>query len=324
MLATDTQLKTARLVPAIFFGMVLGIGGLGTAWRAAHRVWGAPAFVGECLSLLAVAIWLLWSVLFAWKWLTARQAAMRELNEPTLSFIAILVPMSTIIASFGLKPYAPDVAWAMCAAGVAAQVAFTIWTSGTLWQGGRTSEMTTPVIYMPPVGGNLVSALGCGVFGYPDLAILFWGAGLISWLVWESIVLNRFLTSTLPVHQRATIGIHLTPPAVACMAYLGVTEGSSDKIAPMLFGYALLQGLIMLRLAPWLRQQPFTPSAWAYTFGVAAIAVSALWLVERGQTGPVAMMALPLFVGANIFIGWIAARTLVLAMTGTLVPQVQQ
>lgn len=30
-------------IPASFFGMVLGIGGLAADWRAAHRAWGMPA-----------------------------------------------------------------------------------------------------------------------------------------------------------------------------------------------------------------------------------------------------------------------------------------
>ena len=35
------------VVQASFFGMVLGLAGLGTVWRWAHQVWGLPAVVGE-------------------------------------------------------------------------------------------------------------------------------------------------------------------------------------------------------------------------------------------------------------------------------------
>src|SRR4051794_14085219 len=50
------------LVPATFFGMVLGLGGLGNGWRAAARVWNVPDLVGEVLSLSAVAVWLTWRI----------------------------------------------------------------------------------------------------------------------------------------------------------------------------------------------------------------------------------------------------------------------
>jgi tellurite resistance protein len=88
----------------------------------------------------------------------------------------------------------------------------------------------------------------------------------------------------------------------------------------MLFGYALLQALVMLRLVPWLRQQPFSPAAWAYTFGVSALPLAALRFVERGQTGPITFLSILLFVGANLVIGWIALRTVRLALAGKLLP----
>ena len=91
-------------------------------------------------------------------------------------------------------------------------------------------------------------------------------------------------------------------------------------LAQAMFGYALLQCLIVARLAPWLRQQPFSTAAWAYTFGIAALPLAALRFVERGQTGPIADLALPLFVAANLIIGWIGLRTLRLVIAGRLFP----
>ena len=171
---------------------------------------------------------------------------------------------------------------------------------------------------MPTVGGGFVSAIACGTFGYAQAGLLFFGAGFFSMVVMESVVLHRLMTHWLPVSLRATLGIHLAPPAVAAVAYLAVTDGPPDRMAQMLFGYALVQALVILRLAPWLREQAFGPAAWAYTFGVSALPLAALRFVERGQAGPIAALALPLFVGANLIIGWIAARTLLLALRGEL------
>jgi tellurite resistance protein len=44
------------VVPATFFGIVLGLGGLGNGWRATARLWGVPAPVGESLSLAAALV----------------------------------------------------------------------------------------------------------------------------------------------------------------------------------------------------------------------------------------------------------------------------
>jgi len=53
--------------------MVLGLAGMGQAWRLAHRLWGAPAAIGEALLLLAAAVWA--SLLIAYLLQTVRKPA---------------------------------------------------------------------------------------------------------------------------------------------------------------------------------------------------------------------------------------------------------
>jgi tellurite resistance protein len=44
-------------IPAAFFGIVLGLAGLGHTWRAAHQVWPVPASIGEALFAAAALVW---------------------------------------------------------------------------------------------------------------------------------------------------------------------------------------------------------------------------------------------------------------------------
>src|SRR4051794_26426516 len=78
----ETPHGTLPLVPAAFFGMALGILGLGGTWRVAHRVWGLPANVGESLMLLGTLVWATLIVLFAMKWVLEREEARREAGDP--------------------------------------------------------------------------------------------------------------------------------------------------------------------------------------------------------------------------------------------------
>jgi tellurite resistance protein len=89
----------------------------------------------------------------------------------------------------------------------------------------------------------------------------------------------------------------------------------------VLMGYAILQALVLLRLLPWILQQPFTASYWAFTFGVTALATAPLRLVARGDTGAMATLAPYLFIGANLVVGLIAIGTLRLVAQGRLLPQ---
>lgn len=307
-------------VPATFFGMVLGLCGLGNGWRAAARLGLTPAWVGEAISLLGVAVWAALLALYAARWLNDRDTVLFEARDPTSSFFASLAPVATMIASVGLAPHWPGAAWVMALAGLIGTTLFAVWGVGGLWMGDRAFETTTPILYMPTVGGGFVAAITCAAFDMKELGLLFFGAGLLSWLTLESVVIHRLILQSLPMPLRASLGLHLAPPAVACIAYLAVTDGPPDRLAQILFGYALFQALVIMRLVPWLRQQPFSPAAWAYTFGVSALPLAALRLTERGLEGPIGSLASPLFVFANVIIGWIALRTIVLLLRGELFP----
>jgi tellurite resistance protein len=108
---------------------------------------------------------------------------------------------------------------------------------------------------------------------------------------------------------------------VGGLAYLSVTPGAPDPLAYAMLGYGLLQALLMLRLLPWIGQQPFAPSYWAFTFGATSLASVALVMVERGTTGAVVSIAPYLFVAANIVVGLIAVGTVGLMFQGRLLPK---
>jgi tellurite resistance protein len=302
--------------------MILGLGGLANGWRTAGRIWQAPALVGDILAVTTALIWAALLVLYAGKWFWARDDTIAEARHPVQGFFLALLPVSSMIVSIVLVPMLPMVAWGLCMAGVVGQIVFSAYGMGGIWQGERAPETTTPVLYMPTVGGGFVSAIALSTFGYPDWGILFFGGGFISWIVLESLIVHRLMMlPELAPSLRTTLGIHLAPPAVGCVAYLSVTAGPPDIMAQMLFGYALFQTAIMIRLIPWLREQPFAAGYWAYTFAVSALPLAALRFIEKGYAGPVAGMALPLFVAANLIIGSILLGTVVLLVKGKLLPK---
>lgn len=269
-------------VPASYFSLVLGLTGLGNNWRVAARLWGFPAWIGEAVMAVAVAVWAVLAIRFAAKWLLARADAQAEAAHPILCCFIALVPVATMLAGIGVLPHAHAVGSVMIVGGAAGSLLFGLWRHGGLWRGGRDEKTTTPVLYLPTVGANLVSAIGMSAMGWPEWGQLFFGAGVLAWIVQESIILGRLLTvEPLPAPLRPTLGIQMAPPAVALLAYASVTVGPPDLIARMLLGYALVQALMVARLLPWIRQ-PFTLSYWGFTFGVTAIATGTMRFAERG------------------------------------------
>lgn len=311
------------LIPAAFFAVVLGLAGLGGVWRRASRVYGMPAIVGEVLIGCAVAVWALLLVLYAAKWWLVRDRALEEAHQPVQYCFIGLAGVATMLIAGALLPYSRLATLILFVPGLLFTVAFGVWRTGQLWQGGRDDALTTPVLYLPVVGGAFVSATVLARLGHVDWAQMAFGAGALSWLAIESIVLRRLYNSpTLAPAMRPTLGIQLAPPAVGGVAYLALTQGPPDLLLHMLLGYALLQGLLMLRLLKWISAQPFSMPYWGFSFGLTTIAQIPLGMVERGDQGAGATLAIILFVVANVGMLWLIAGTLRLLVKGTILPPV--
>ncbi|MFT7723091.1 MAG: dicarboxylate transporter/tellurite-resistance protein TehA [Roseateles sp.] len=308
------------IVPASFFSIVLGLAGLGTGWRAAAQLWDLPAWPGEAVMAVAGAVWLALAALYAWKWWRHGAEARAEAAHPIQGCFVALVPVTAMLVGLAALPHARPLALALCCAGSAAGLAFGAWRHGGLWRGGRSAHATTPALYLPTVAANLVSAMAAGALGWPALAPLFFGAGVLAWLALESVIVGRLLTGEpLPPPLRPTLGIQPAPPAVALLAYTAVTSGPPDLVARGLLGYALVQALSALRLLPWIRQ-PFTPGYWAFSFGATALAAATMRLAARGGDPVFTALAAPLFVAANVLVAGLFLATLLAALRGRLLP----
>ena len=315
---------TARipLVPASFFGIVLGLAGLANDWHAAHLAWGLPAAVGEAIFALAVLAWLAIVALYALKWLVAPQVAQDELGHAVQCCFVGLAGVATLLIAQGAQAFSRPAAVVLFGLGVAFTFGFGIWRTGHLWRGDRDPASTTPVLYLPLVAGGFVTATVAATLGYPQWGQLAFGSAFFAWLAIESVLLHRLYTSPAMVPAlRPTLGIQLAPPAVGATAYLAVTGGQSDMLAHMLVGYALVQALILLRMVRWIAEQPFGASYWAFTFGATALAGAAIRLsIVPGETA-MAALAPFLFGAANLLVIGIAAGTLWLFCTGRLLPK---
>ena len=269
----------------------------------------------------AALVWAAQVVLYVGKWISAREDALQEAEHPVQCCFIGLIGVATSLIALATLPYSHPGALGLFVIGALFTLGFAVWRTARLWQGGRDPASTTPVLYLPTVAGAFVTTIAASALGLPDVAQLAFGAGLFSWLAIESVLIHRLYTSpALPEALRPTLGIQLAPPVVAAVAYLSMTAGSPGLFAHMLLGYGLLQALVLLRLLPWILRQPFAPSYWAFSFGVTALSTAVLRMVERGDAGAIQLLAVPIFLGANISIVLLIVGTVRLAVKGHLLP----
>jgi tellurite resistance protein len=315
------NLFALRPIPASFFGIPLGVIALGVAWRSAVAIWPVPAIIGESLIVVGSALWAFLLIAYLAKWALQRAAAASEFEHPVLCCFVGLAGVVGSLASIGLAPVVPRLAFGLFILGGLWTLVFAVYRTGRLWMGNRKPEETTPVLYLPTVAGSFVTAGAAMTFGYLELGQLAFGSGLFAWIAIESVIIHRLYTALeMPPALRPVLGIQLAPPAVAAVAYLNVGPGTPDLLAHALVGYALLQALVLIRLWPWLRAAGATPAWWGFSFGAAALPTAVIRLVAKGDTGLMATLAPWLFVAGNLVIGAIAIMTVYLLFAGRLLP----
>lgn len=304
-------------LPINYFSMVLGLSAFGLACRYGAQVIGLSFFIGETLLAIAGTIWLWFISAYVYKWVAYRKQAQEELRHPILGCFVSLIPITTILIGLAVLPYMALPAKILIMAGIIGQLAFAAYRSASLWKGIHPQEATSPVLYLPTVATNFVSANALGVLGYPDWGMLFLGAGAISWLTLEPAVLRRFRNvEPFPEPIRPIMGIQLAPPFVGCSAYFAVNGGAADIVVKFLIGYGLLQALLLFRLLPWIGGKGFSMPFWAFSFGLASMAGVGLHLYVAMQGQFIGVLGLPMFYFATVCIGLLILNTLNLAVKG--------
>ncbi|EKD5157587.1 dicarboxylate transporter/tellurite-resistance protein TehA [Enterobacter cloacae] len=312
-------------LPAGYFGMVLGIIGMGFAWRYASTLWPVTRWPGEGLVALAVVCWFLLTVAFITRAVRFPRSVLAEMRHPVMSSFVSLFPATTMLVAIGFVPWYRPVSLVLFAVGVVVQLTYSAWQSAGLWRGNHPQEATTPGLYLPTVANNFISAMACGALGFNDAGLVFLGAGVFSWLSLEPVILQRLRSAgELPTVLRTSLGIQLAPALVACNAWISVNGGEADTFAKMLFGYGLLQLLFMLRLLPWYMSQPFNASFWSFSFGVSALATTGLHLGHSSASGFFHAIAVPLFIFTNFIIGMLLVRTFILLIQGKLLVRTEK
>ncbi|MBJ9224890.1 dicarboxylate transporter/tellurite-resistance protein TehA [Citrobacter braakii] len=318
-MSKNKQSERVLNLPAGYFGMVLGIIGMGFAWRYASQVWPVSHLIGDGLVILAMVIWGLLTLAFLSRLLRFPQSVLAEIRHPVMSSFVSLFPATTMLVAIGFVPWYRPLAIGLFSIGVVIQLAYAAWQTAGLWRGSHPEEATTPGLYLPTVANNFISAMACGALGFNDAGLVFLGAGVFSWLSLEPVILQRLRScGELPAVLRTSLGIQLAPALVACSAWLSVNGGEGDTLAKMLFGYGLLQLLFMLRLMPWYLSQPFNASFWSFSFGVSALATTGLHLGHSNESGFFHTLSIPLFIFTNFIIALLLVRTFALLMQGKL------
>ncbi len=311
------------LVPASFFGIVLGTVGLGDCWRASHEAWGTSTVISDTIMTVAVVVWIALVMLFAAKWILRTDVALAEFHHPVQSCSIGLVAVTTLLMAYLADGWSRPLALVLFAVGAIGQLLYGCYFTANRLKGGQDALTISAAIYLPTVAGNFVSAFAAAYIGLHALAVLFFGAGVLSWLMIESQVGFRMAFSPRAAGPMLpAMGILLAPPVVGCEAYLFIDQGRPGTFALALVGYGLFLFFVLAWSLPAVvAAQPFSAAYWAYSFGVTSLAFDLILMHARGLGGFFDWISIVGLVVANAAVAILAVGTLVLLGKGKLIPK---
>lgn len=313
----NAQLARCGLsLPVNYFAVALGTGALGAAWRTGASKGMAPDWVGESILAFNAVVWLLLVGFLVHAVVKYRAWVCSFWEHPARTCFFSLIPATTAQVGAALYPYAEVPALTLVVLGAVGQLYFASHRIAGTWRGGHAPEATSPVLYLPTVATNFATATAMGFVGWHDMAMLFFGAGLISWVSIEGAILSRLRTLTpLPQGERGIIGIQMAPPFVGGNAYLAANGGTVDWFFLVLTGYGILQLIFLMRLLPWVLEGGFSMSMWGFSFGMGSMVAGGIRLTAVGMLGFVGPV---LTVVGTAFLIFLWAGTLYLAVKGRL------
>ena len=315
-LQSEQSARRGLSVPVNYFAVALGTGALGAAWRTGASKGMAPGWVGESILAFNAVVWLLLMGFLVHSVVKYRAWVCSFWEHPARTCFFSLIPATTAQVGAALYLYAETPALALVVLGGVGQLYFASHRIAGTWRGGYVPEAASPVLYLPTVATNFATATAMGFVGWHDMAMLFFGAGLISWFSVEAAILSRLRTlAPLPQGERGIIGIQMAPPFVGGNAYLAANGGTVDWFFLVLTGYGILQLFFLMRLLPWTLEGGFSMSMWGFSFGMASMAASGIRLTSAGMLG---LVGPALTAAGTAFLVFLWVGTLYLAVKGRL------
>ena len=305
--------------PLSAFAIIMGIVGLGLAWRDAAHLFPVPRLAGEIIIGFGAGFYLAVLTIYILKVAKHRDPCVTDARDPSACNYLAAITIGLMLVAAGLTPYNASIAESLWLAGVGAHVLVKVWVVGRLWMGGGYSlEAISPAWFIPVVG-SVVAPLTGSAFGYADLNWMIFGCAVFFWIAVFALNIVRFLSQPpLAPLQRPAMTIFLAPPALCFAAYVELQGGYVDMFANMLMGLTAITALILLVRVRDLAEAPFSMRWWSFTFPLAALAKAVLlyhWHADTTVTAALGIGAITLVTGVSLLV---FAHTLRFMFTGGL------
>lgn len=310
---------SVRNFPVNLFASVMGLSGLGLAWRLAHRTLGAPAWIGEAVGLFAAAVFVLVSLTYLVKLAMHPRAVHAEFHHPVAGNFFGTIAISILLLSAVAEPYGAAAAHATWVVGALATFVLGFVTVSRLLKGQVDASHALPAWLIPGVATLDIPVTGAQMpmAWAAEINLLAGAIGAMLALVLFAMIVSRLVhREPIALPMTPSLMILVAPFAVGFLAYSNII-GGIDRFAALLFYFALFMFAVV---SPRVFRSSvrFSPAWWAVGFPMAALANAALKYAEFRASGPLGVLAMLLLGALSLVLALLTARTLRSAIDGRL------
>lgn len=309
--------RSISQLPINLFASVMGITGLGLAWREAAKSLGLPSLPGEYIGGLGTLVFVALAIGYVSKWVRHPSSVSSEFAHPVQSNFFATVAIGLLLQSAFLNRYSPLLSQGVWIAASALTFALAYVVAKAFLGRQQLRETTLPPLLIPGVATLDIAVTGYAMpFSWAHEVNMFaFAIGSVMAAVFVALIFSRLRhEDPVPLPARPSLMVLVAPFAVGFLAYTNVT-GSVDLFATVLFYFGLF---LMLVLSPMVFRThiPFSITWWAISFPLAALSIAFFRYAEAVQSNFLVMLAGVMFVFIAVAITVVFIRTACIVLTG--------
>lgn len=302
-----------RTPPAIF-PPIMGLFGLGLAWRRAAEGFGVPAAFGDMILGAVTLLYLFCLVAYVAKLMQRPATFFEDLKILPGRAGIVALALSGYLMAATVVPFSTTLAGVIFGLALAVHVVVALRVAYTLITGPIEARSVTPVWHLLFVGFIIspLAALPLGLYAYSTT--VFWVSLAIAVAIWGAS-LAQFVRASVPAPLRPLLAIHLAPASVLGTVAFLVGQPLMGIILGLLA--VLIASVLILRVR-WLTEAGFSPLWGAFTFPFAAFATVLQLLNLVVASDLLRILSGLVLVAATLIIPPIAYKVLMMWSKGVL------
>jgi tellurite resistance protein len=307
-----------RHLPVNLFASVMGLSGLALAWRLAHRNLDVPAFIGEAIGTLAVAVFVLMAAGYLIKLAKHPEAVRAEFHHPVGGNFFGTIAISLLLLSSLIDPYSASTAQALWSLGGLGAFALAYIAASRLLKGQLESALVMPAWLLSGVATLDIAVTGrdMPMAWAPEMTLIAGALGALLAPVLFVMIVSR-LVHREPMAPGVTPSLMMlvAPFAVGFLAYGNIV--GIDRFAAALFYFGLF---LFLVIAPKVFRPSiaFSPAWWGISFPIAALASAALKYAHHAGGLPLQILSIVLLGALSVALAVLFVRTVAIVLNGRL------